>query len=68
MRKAIRKRIRRQEDGISLAADVDAVIAVNRGSEQERAAVTARSIERVAERMARARRGRRDDDRTKEER
>ena len=32
VRKIIRKRIRRQDKGLNLAADVDAVVAVNTGS------------------------------------
>ncbi len=34
MRKVIRKRVRRREDGIDIAADVDAVIAINHGRGQ----------------------------------
>lgn len=34
MRKVIRKRIRRSEDGVNLAADIDAVVSVNSGPGQ----------------------------------
>ena len=34
MRKVIRKRVRRREDGVDVAADIDAVIAVNQGRGQ----------------------------------
>ena len=33
MHKVIRKRIRRNEDGVNVAADVDAVVAINTGAD-----------------------------------
>jgi hypothetical protein len=42
MRKVVRKRVRRQEEGVNVAADVDAVIAINTG-EGERQHVSAKS-------------------------
>jgi hypothetical protein len=32
MRRVIRKRVRHQQDGVSLAADIDAVISINTGT------------------------------------
>jgi hypothetical protein len=42
MRKVVRKRVRRQEKGVNVAADVDAVIAINTG-EGEHQHVSAKS-------------------------
>jgi hypothetical protein len=53
MRKSIRKRIRRQENGVNLAADVDASIAVNTGAGQ-RQSVRTTSRRRVVQRSPRA--------------
>ena len=49
MRKVIRKRIRRSEDGLNIAADVDATIAINTGEDAERSVTVVRSSHSVVQ-------------------
>ena len=53
MRKRIRRRVRRQGEGVNVAADVDAVIAVSRGSSQ-RQSVSVKSRQTVVQRGGQA--------------
>jgi hypothetical protein len=43
MQRIIRKRIRHNRDGVNLAADIDAVIAINTGQDASVSQTTARS-------------------------
>jgi hypothetical protein len=52
MRKVIRKRIRRSEDGLNIAADVDAAIAINTGEDAKRSETVVRSSHRVVQGVA----------------
>ena len=56
MRKVIRKRIRRDEDGLSVAADLDAVVAINTGSD----AKVSRTVVHSSHSVAQGRSGERD--------
>jgi hypothetical protein len=49
MRKVIRRRIRRSEGGVNLAADVDASISVNTGNEGETTHTQVRSSHSVVQ-------------------
>lgn len=50
VRKVIRKRIRRNQGGIQVNADVDGVIAANVGEEGSRQRVRSRSRQRIVQR------------------
>jgi hypothetical protein len=52
MRKVIRRHIRRRTEGMDLAADVNAVVAVNRGDEGTR--TEAQSVQRTSIAQGRA--------------
>ncbi len=71
MHKVIRKRIRHDRDGVNIAADIDAVIAINTGQDAGVSQTTARSSHVVVQGAA-ARRSKREasptdaDDSTKE--
>jgi hypothetical protein len=52
MRKRIRRRIRHQGEGVNIAADVDGVISVNRGSSQSQS-VSVKSHSTVVQRGGR---------------
>jgi hypothetical protein len=69
MRKRVRKRVRRREDGINVAADVDASIAVNSGASRTQSVRTT-SRRRVVQRPPRtaSEPARNDESDTKEER
>lgn len=47
MRKVIRKRIRRSDDGVSVAADIDVVVAINTGKDAEASHTVVRSSHSV---------------------
>lgn len=49
MRRVIRKRIRRDEDGLNLAADVDAVIAINTDGDAKVSRTVVRSSHNVVQ-------------------
>lgn len=49
MRRVIRKRIRRDEDGLNLAADVDAVIAINTDGDAKVSRTVVRSSPNVVQ-------------------
>jgi hypothetical protein len=49
MHKVIRKRIRRNENGVNLVADIDAVIAVNTGGDAKRSQTVSHSSHVVAQ-------------------
>lgn len=59
MHKVIRKRIRHDRDGVNIAADIDAVIAINSGEDAGVSQTTARSSHVVVQGAA-ARRAERD--------
>lgn len=59
MHKVIRKRIRHHRDGVNVAADIDAVIAINTGEDAGVSQTTARSSHVVVQGAA-ARRAERD--------
>jgi hypothetical protein len=48
MRRVIRKRVRRRENGVNVAADIDAVVAINTGS-GKRQGVSVKSEHRVVQ-------------------
>jgi hypothetical protein len=50
VRKVIRRRIRRQEGGVNLAADVDAVLSVNTGESGQTSSTRVRSRRRIVQR------------------
>jgi hypothetical protein len=49
MRRVIRKQIRRQEPGINIAADVDAVVAVNSGTPGQTTTTRSKSTRQVVQ-------------------
>lgn len=49
MHKVIRKRVRHNRDGVNIAADIDAVIAINTGANPARSHASARSSHVVAQ-------------------
>lgn len=52
MRKVIRKRIRRSDGGVNIAADIDAVIAINTGEDAKTSRTAVHSSHRVVQRSA----------------
>jgi len=60
MRKVIRKRIRRDEDGVKVAADLDAVIAINTGGD----AKTSRTVVHSSHSVVQGGAGQRDQPKT----
>jgi hypothetical protein len=50
VRKVIRRRIRRQEGGVNVAADVDAVVSVNTGESGQTSSTRVRSRRRIVQR------------------
>jgi hypothetical protein len=49
MRKVIRKRVRRNEGGVNLAADLDAAVAFNTGEDAARSRTVVRSTHTVVQ-------------------
>ena len=49
MRKVIRRRVRRNEGGINIAADLDAAIAINTGEDAARSRTVVRSTHTVVQ-------------------
>jgi hypothetical protein len=49
MRKVIRKRVRRNEGGVNVAADLDAAIAINTGEDAARSRTVVRSTHTVVQ-------------------
>jgi hypothetical protein len=72
MRRVIRRRIRRRADGVDLAVDVNAVIAVNRGTGATEAVQSTRVVQdattHAGDERATPPPGDRDDDSPQEER
>lgn len=52
MHKVIRKRIRRDEDGVNIVADIDAVIAINTGGGAQHSQTVSHSSHVVAQSRA----------------
>jgi hypothetical protein len=50
MRKVFKRRIRRQEGGVNIAADIDAVVSVNRGESGQTSSIRSRSRRRIVQR------------------
>jgi hypothetical protein len=50
VRKVIRRRIRRQEGGVNVAADVDAVVSINTGESGQTSSTRVRSRRRIVQR------------------
>jgi hypothetical protein len=50
VRKVIRRRIRRQEGGVNVAADVDAVVSINTGEAGQTSSTRVRSRRRIIQR------------------
>jgi hypothetical protein len=50
VRKVFKRRIRRQEDGVNLAADIDAVVSVNTGESGKTSVTRSQSRSRIVQR------------------
>jgi hypothetical protein len=57
VRKVFKRRIRREKDGVNVAADIDAVLSVNAGKSGQTSVTRSRSRSRIVQRSGGPRKG-----------